>query len=157
MTWVLATGRERAVALAHDMTQALRGTRDDLESTLNAIPDLLFELDPEGRILHFRSARSGLLEVVPETFLGHRLEELVPPNRLRAAGRLWRPPATPATRPDTNTGSSWGSNSTGLSCRLPARRAPCQGRAGVSLRYRATSLNASRPKHAPINWPTSMH
>lgn len=80
MTWVLATGRERAVALAHDMTQALRGTRDDLESTLNAIPDLLFELDPEGRILHFRSARSGLLEVVPETFLGHRLEELVPPE-----------------------------------------------------------------------------
>ena len=80
MTWVLATGRERAVALAHDMTQALRGTRDDLEGTLNAIPDLLFELDADGRILHFRSARSGLLAVAPERFLGQRLTELVPPE-----------------------------------------------------------------------------
>ena len=43
-TWLLATGRERAVALARDMTAELRATRDDLESTLSAIPDLLFEL-----------------------------------------------------------------------------------------------------------------
>ncbi len=80
LTWALATGRERAQALAHDMTRALRSTRDDLESTLNAIPDLLFELDTEGRILHFRSARSGQLALAPTTFLGQRLAELVPPE-----------------------------------------------------------------------------
>lgn len=78
LTWILATGRERAQALALDMTRALRSTRDDLESTLNAIPDLLFELDSDGRIQHFRSARSGMLDVEPATFLGQRLAELVP-------------------------------------------------------------------------------
>ena len=80
LTWVLATGRERAVAMARDMTQALRSTRDDLESTLNAIPDLLFELDADGRILHWRSARSGLLAMQSDQVLGKRLPELVPPE-----------------------------------------------------------------------------
>lgn len=61
LTWVMATGRDRALGLARRMTQALRSTRDDLESTLNAIPDLLFEVDLEGRIHHYRSARSTLL------------------------------------------------------------------------------------------------
>ena len=54
-TWLLATGRERAVALARDMTAELRATRDDLESTLSAIPDLLFELGLDGCIHHYRS------------------------------------------------------------------------------------------------------
>jgi len=77
LTWVMTTGRERAVALAHRMTQALRGTRDDLESTLNAIPDMLFELGQEGQVLHCQSARTGPLAMVAGTFLGQRLEDLV--------------------------------------------------------------------------------
>lgn len=79
-TWVLATGRERAVALAHGMTAELRATRDDLESTLNAIPDLLFELGLDGRIHHYRSARSDLLALPPEMFLGRLMGEVVPPE-----------------------------------------------------------------------------
>ena len=79
-TWLLATGRERAVALAHGMTAELRATRDDLESTLNAIPDLLFELGLDGRIHHYRSARSDLLAVPPEMFLGRLMSEVVPPE-----------------------------------------------------------------------------
>ncbi|RQO83301.1 EAL domain-containing protein [Acidovorax sp. FJL06] len=79
-TWFLATGRERAVALAHGMTAELRATRDDLESTLNAIPDLLFELGLDGRIHHYRSARSQALAVPPEMFLGRLLSEVVPPD-----------------------------------------------------------------------------
>lgn len=78
-TWLLATGRERAVALARGMTAELRAARDDLESTLNAIPDLLFELGLDGRIHHFRSARSELLAVPPEMFLGRLLSDVVPP------------------------------------------------------------------------------
>ena len=61
-TWLLATGRERAVALARDMTAELRATRDDLESTLSAIPDLLFELGLT-RIFHVcrqRRAQRGI-------------------------------------------------------------------------------------------------
>jgi len=80
LTWLLATGRERAVALAHGMTAELRATRDDLESTLNAIPDLLFELGLDGRIHHYRSARSDLLALPPEMFLGRLMSEVVPPE-----------------------------------------------------------------------------
>ena len=82
LTWLLATGRERAVVLAHEMTAQLRATRDDLESTLNAIPDLLFELSLEGRIHHYRSSRSvhGLLVAPPEMFLGRLMSEVVPPE-----------------------------------------------------------------------------
>ena len=79
-TWQLATGRQRAVALARSMTAELRATRDDLESTLNAIPDLLFELDLEGRIHHYRSARAAELAVPPELFLGRLLRDVVPPE-----------------------------------------------------------------------------
>lgn len=86
LAWLLMTGRERAMALARDMTSALRSARDDLESTLNAVPDLLFELDLDGRIHHFRSARSELLLVQPEQFLGQRLTDFVPPGA--AAGCL---------------------------------------------------------------------
>jgi diguanylate cyclase (GGDEF)-like protein/PAS domain S-box-containing protein len=79
-TWLLATGRERAVALARDMTAELRATRDDLESTLNAIPDLLFDVDLDGRIHHYRSARSEALVVPPEMFLGRLMRDVVPPE-----------------------------------------------------------------------------
>ncbi len=79
-TWLLATGRERAVVLARDMTAELRATRDDLESTLSAIPDLLFELGLDGCIYHYRSARSEELAVPPEMFLGRLLRDVVPPE-----------------------------------------------------------------------------
>ena len=80
ITWMLATGRERAEALAHHMTAALRSTRDDLESTLNAIPDLLFELGPDGRIHHSRSARSDLLLLPPDMFEGRLMRDVIPPE-----------------------------------------------------------------------------
>ncbi|MBP3981434.1 EAL domain-containing protein [Acidovorax sp. JG5] len=82
LIWVMATGRERAVGLAHRMTQALRSTRDDLESTLNAIPDLLFEVGLDGRIHHCRAARSVLLAAPPEMFLGRLMDEFVPPEAI---------------------------------------------------------------------------
>jgi len=80
LTWLLTTTRERALALARNMTAELRGTRDDLESTLNAIPDLLFEVDLDGRIYHYRSARSEALAVPPAMFLGRLLGDVVPPE-----------------------------------------------------------------------------
>ena len=80
VTWLLATGRERAVALARGMTTELRATRDDLESTLSAIPDLLFEMGLDGRIHRYRSARSELLALPPEMFLGRLMSDVVPPE-----------------------------------------------------------------------------
>lgn len=80
VAWLLLTGRERAIALARDMTHALRSTRDDLESTLNAVPDLLFELDLQGRIHHLRSARADLLLAQSAQFLGQRIADTMPPD-----------------------------------------------------------------------------
>ena len=78
LTWLLATGRDRAVGLAHTMTAELRATRDDLESTLNAVPDQLFEVALDGRIHHFRSARSWLAAMPPALFVGRLLSDVMP-------------------------------------------------------------------------------
>ena len=85
-TWLLATGRERAVALARDMTAELRATRDDLESTLSAIPDLLFELGLDGCIHHYRSG--------PIRRAGGAARDVSGPPAARcgaARGRCWLP------------------------------------------------------------------
>ena len=80
LAWLLATGRERALTLARSMTQELRSTRDDLESTLSAIPDLLFEVDLQGVIHHVRAAHPELLVAPPESLLGLRIADTLPPD-----------------------------------------------------------------------------
>ncbi|WP_245606868.1 bifunctional diguanylate cyclase/phosphodiesterase [Simplicispira psychrophila] len=86
LAWLLMTGRERALILARDMTHELRHTRDDLVSTLNAVPDLLFELDLQGRIHRFRFARVDLLQGQPEQFAGKCLADIMSPDA--AAGSM---------------------------------------------------------------------
>lgn len=85
LAWLLMTGRERAMALAQDMTRSLRDTRDDLASTLNAVPDLLFELDLQGCIHHFRFARTDLLQSQPEQFAGKCLADIMSPAAAAAS------------------------------------------------------------------------
>lgn len=79
LAWILATARERALGLAMRMTETLRATRDDLESTLNAIPDLLFELDPDGRIQRYRPGGADLLHAPAALFEGRLLQDVVGP------------------------------------------------------------------------------
>jgi len=79
--WFLAlqaTGHQRAKALARDMTRELRSARDDLESTLNAVPDLLFEVGLDGRIYHYRSGRSDVVLPGPHAFVGRSLPDILP-------------------------------------------------------------------------------
>ena len=78
MTWLLATRREHAEALARDMTQDLRRSEAAQESLLNALPDLLFEVDLDGRYISYRTPRSDLLAVPPHTFLGRLISEVMP-------------------------------------------------------------------------------
>ncbi len=73
-----ASGHVRAMALARDMTRELQRTKDDLESTLNAVPDLLFEMDLAGRIHHYRSGRSDLLVTEPAALIGRRVADILP-------------------------------------------------------------------------------
>ncbi|WCM91098.1 EAL domain-containing protein [Acidovorax sp. NCPPB 2350] len=73
-----ATGHQRALALARSMTSELRTARDDLEGILHAVPDLLFELDMDGHIHYYRSARSDFSSAPSETFEGRSLQEILP-------------------------------------------------------------------------------
>jgi two-component system cell cycle sensor histidine kinase/response regulator CckA len=75
----------------------LRDAREHLRLMLDALPDLLFELDREGRIRDFRAPHAELLFVPPTVFLGKRFTDVLPPEvssvldsailRARASGR----------------------------------------------------------------------
>jgi PAS domain S-box-containing protein len=58
--------------------QELRKTRDHLAATLQAIPDLLFEIDGAGRFIDFRAVNPVLLAVEPAHFLGRMIGEVLP-------------------------------------------------------------------------------
>lgn len=82
--------------------EALRGAKDHLQTTLNAIPDLLFEVDANGRVLSYHAHRSDLLAAPPEVFMGNCFADVLPPaatdvcmNALReAATKGWSNGAT---------------------------------------------------------------
>ena len=72
------------IASALDVTErrrnetALLELKEQLTATLNALPDLLFIMDREGRILDCRSPSQERLYRAPEQFLGRRVSEVVP-------------------------------------------------------------------------------
>ncbi len=53
-------------------------THKQLNATLNALPDLLFEVDRHGRIYDFRAPHPELLYVPPEEFLGQTMSQVLP-------------------------------------------------------------------------------
>lgn len=54
-------------------------TRNRLQGVLEAIPDLMCEVDLDGRHHDIHAPRSDLLAVPPETLLGHTVAEVLPP------------------------------------------------------------------------------
>jgi diguanylate cyclase (GGDEF)-like protein/PAS domain S-box-containing protein len=80
LAWLLGSGRERAVALARDMTKELREAQLALEGTLNAMPDVLFELGLDGRYYNFRTSRQHLLAAPPEALIGRLVSDVLPPQ-----------------------------------------------------------------------------
>ncbi|WP_114965248.1 PAS domain S-box protein [Alkalilacustris brevis] len=54
--------------------------RNRLQATLEALPDLLIEVDAEGRYVDFHSGRVTAEPIPPENFLGRTLEEVLPPE-----------------------------------------------------------------------------
>ncbi len=55
-----------------------------LSSTLNAMPDLMFELDADGRHYDFRALRTDLLVAPPENLLGRTVNEVMPAEAAEA-------------------------------------------------------------------------
>lgn len=58
-----------------------------LEAMLNALPDLLFVLDRDGRIYDYHAPRLDRLYVPPEKFLGHTMAEVLPEPAARIVNR----------------------------------------------------------------------
>lgn len=65
-------------------TRELTAIKNHLEATLNALPDLLFEVDISGRFHDFHSVHSELLLLPKEDFIGKTLVECLPPDVAKA-------------------------------------------------------------------------
>lgn len=78
LVWLLGSGRARAIYLAEQMTQDLRQTKSELECTLNAIPDVLFDLDIEGRYLGYHTKMESLLVKPAHELMGKKISDVLP-------------------------------------------------------------------------------
>lgn len=58
--------------------QQLSATQAQMEATLNALPDLMLEVDEEGYLRGFHSVASELLAVPPEEFMNKSVHESLP-------------------------------------------------------------------------------
>ncbi|MFO7782547.1 MAG: PAS domain S-box protein [Spirochaetia bacterium] len=80
---------QRVVLTAHDITAqkqmelALRRANARLEATLDALPDLFFELDGELRFRTFYAPNHDELYVPPREFVGKTVHEVLPPEVAR--------------------------------------------------------------------------
>ncbi len=94
---------ERLFAFVRDETEARRAeaavvaAQRELQETLDAIPDPLFDLDIDGVYHAYHSPRSELLYVPPETFLGRSAMEILPPDAAEICMRAVREAAETGT------------------------------------------------------------
>ncbi|MBH9551687.1 ATP-binding protein [Inhella gelatinilytica] len=80
LTWLGLRHWRRKNAWELELHQRVQELTSDLNATLDAVPDLLFEVDLEGRYLDFRAQQPELLAVPPEHFLGRTVREVLPPS-----------------------------------------------------------------------------
>ncbi len=72
--WIVrqqAVGRDRALALAREMTA-------ELQAVFHAFPDVLVLLDADATVVDFRGGRENGTTVPPARFPGRRMQDLVP-------------------------------------------------------------------------------
>jgi two-component system, sensor histidine kinase and response regulator len=83
-------GRPQVIGIARDITERRRvleelaRSKQKLEATLNALPDLMFELDDDRTIVDFRTRNPEKLFLPPERFLGRCIDDSLPPEATRA-------------------------------------------------------------------------
>jgi diguanylate cyclase (GGDEF)-like protein/PAS domain S-box-containing protein len=78
INWALIGHRVRYLLRSRQLLLDLRTANARNAAVLQAIPDLLFEVDIDGRYLDYRSPRTDLLAAPPEAFLGRTLREVLP-------------------------------------------------------------------------------
>ncbi len=64
----------------HSVEESLRRVREELETTLDALPDLLFQTDRQGRLLSYHAPHPEELHTAPDQFLGKLVTEVLPPG-----------------------------------------------------------------------------
>jgi len=82
LTCKALASKQRAGALALDLdarTQELAGASRLLADILHTLPDLLFELDLQGRYLAVYASRQELLAAPPEQLVGRTIHDVLPP------------------------------------------------------------------------------
>jgi PAS domain S-box-containing protein len=78
--WVVISNYDRERERTEKYARDLAETHHRLETTVAAIPDLMFELDTNGSICDFHAPAAELLYVPPEAFLGKTVEQVLPPD-----------------------------------------------------------------------------
>ncbi len=76
----LVDGLNRSMDAVSHSEQALRQSENRLQATLDALPDLLFEVSQSGLIARYHSNRKDLLAAPPEQFLGKSFSDILPPD-----------------------------------------------------------------------------
>ncbi|MBN1286394.1 MAG: PAS domain S-box protein [Anaerolineae bacterium] len=86
LTAMTLRGRRVVQAVVRDITgrvqaeAALREANAQFRATLSTLPDLLFEMDCEGRFRQTYATDPGRLLAPPESFLGKTVTEVMPPS-----------------------------------------------------------------------------
>ena len=75
---------QRARQMALTMTEQLQQNESRLQAIAQAVPDLLFVLDEEGRYIEVHGGQDELLASPKPTLLGHTLQEMLPPEVAQA-------------------------------------------------------------------------
>ena len=80
VNWALLGHRVRYLFRSHQALVALRAEQDSNAAVLSAIPDLLFELDLEGRCLDYRPPRSTGMPMPPQLPIGATVHDTLSPT-----------------------------------------------------------------------------
>ena len=78
INWALLGHRVKYLLRGQQTLHALRDADARTTAILQAIPDLLFELDSDGRFVDYHSPRSDLLSAPPGNFIGRTVNEVLP-------------------------------------------------------------------------------
>jgi len=81
LAWLLYAMRIRDThleSLVAQRTSEILATQQHLEATVNAIPDLLFEMDLDGRYYSAHAPRADMLIPAADQLLGHAVTEVMP-------------------------------------------------------------------------------
>ena len=74
----LSTRRYMEASLQVEVLEDRQAAHDHLAAIIRAIPDLLFEVDIEGRYLDYRTTNMELLITPPDDFVGRTVSEMLP-------------------------------------------------------------------------------